>query len=355
MNITKEIKGRNLNIDMLRVICSIAIVVMHVIDFYILSYNEVGEVFWTFINILESLIRFALPIFFMISGALLIKNFKEGAMTFYKKRLVKIVVPYILSSIVYSVGNQILKTGGISLETIARDIIEFEAHYHLWFFRPLIVMYILVPVIRKIILYIETNNKRYIINWYLAIWTVLGIIIPTIVNIYNSTGIIYGIESINYMGYFILGYAISNYYKDLLKNKEKLLAFTYVIAVIATIIANNFYLNREIGVFNNYFIHPMTFNIYIQAVSIFIYFNLKTIRLSEKVMTVVQVVGVSSIYIYILHPLFILIVRDVFNIDFFTGNLYFKSILVTLMVCILTVIASIISAKIFNFFTKKLI
>ncbi|VYU55263.1 Uncharacterised protein [Clostridium tertium] len=29
MNITKEIKGRNLNIDMLRVICSMAIVVMN--------------------------------------------------------------------------------------------------------------------------------------------------------------------------------------------------------------------------------------------------------------------------------------------------------------------------------------
>ena len=111
LNFTKEnTQTRNVNIDLLRTICSICIVIMHIIDFYILDYNSVGEEFWTFINLFESIIRFAVPIFFMVSGALLIKNFKEGSITFYKKRFTSIIAPYIIISIFYSFGNQILKT-----------------------------------------------------------------------------------------------------------------------------------------------------------------------------------------------------------------------------------------------------
>ncbi|WP_411169360.1 acyltransferase [Clostridium sp. MB05] len=355
MNTRKENRDRNLNIDILRVVCSIFIVIIHIIDFYILNYNEIGEIFWTFINIFESFIRFAVPIFFMISGALLIKNFKESAITFYKKRLIKIVVPYILISIFYSIGNQILKNGIISLEIIIKNILTFDAHYHLWFFEPLIGIYLIVPLIRKVIVYLENNNKKIIINGYLAIWTSLGIILPTIINIYSLSSIRYGIEVVNYLGYFIMGYAISNYYKSFFKGKENWVLLIYLVAVLTTIAGNHFYLNRETGIYNNYFIYPMTLNIYVQSVSIFIYFNLKVIKLNKSVTSIIQSISVSSIYIYLLHPIFILIVKDILKINLFVGNLFFKCFFVISIVSLLTIVASIIAFKTFNFLTKTII
>ena len=187
MNTIEKNTERNLNIEILRVICSVFIVTMHIIDFYILDYNRVGNTFWLYINIIESFIRFAVPIFFMISGALLIKKFNEKPINFYKKRLLKIIVPYILISVIYSIGNQILKSGGIELVIIIKDILKFEAHYHLWFFEPLIGIYIIVPLIRKIIEYFEVHNKKYVINIYLLVWTICGILVPTLINIYYSS------------------------------------------------------------------------------------------------------------------------------------------------------------------------
>ena len=62
-----------------------------IIDFYFLEYKQVGNSFWQFINIFESSIRFAVPVFFMISGALLIKNLNESIKDFYKKRFLKVI------------------------------------------------------------------------------------------------------------------------------------------------------------------------------------------------------------------------------------------------------------------------
>ncbi|MBE6070885.1 MAG: hypothetical protein E7208_02885 [Clostridium butyricum] len=347
-------KNRDLNIDIMRVICSIFIVIIHIIDFYFLSYNQVGNSFWQFINIFESSIRFAVPIFFMISGALLIKNFNESIKNFYKKRLFKLVVPYILISIAYSIGNQIIKTNTVSVNSIVKNIISFDAHYHLWFFEPLIILYLITPLIRKLILFLEKNNKNIIINIYLVLWIVLGIIIPTVVNIYNHTSFRYGIQILNYLGYFILGYAIRNYYKKLFYNREKLLILMYSISMIITFFGNCFYLNSETGIYNNYFIVPSTLNIYIEAFSVFMYFNIKEVKLNMFKQNIVNMIGECSLYIYLLHPIFILILKDFLNINLFVGNLYFKCFLSIFIVVILTVVASIMANKVFDYFIKKI-
>lgn len=347
-------RNRNLNIDIMRVICSIFIVIMHIIDFYFLNYKQVGNSFWQFINIFESSIRFAVPVFFMISGALLIKNLNESIKNFYKKRLLKVVVPYILISIVYSIGNQIIKTNTVSVNSIVKNIISFDAHYHLWFFEPLIILYLITPLIRKLILFLEKNNKSIIINTYLILWTTFGIIIPTVMNIYNHTSFRYGIQIINYLGYFILGYAISNYYKKLFYNREELVILTYSISVIITFLGNYFYLNSETGIYNNYFILPNTLNIYIQAFSIFMYFSIKEVKLNRFNQRIINIIGESSLYIYLLHPIFILILKDFLNINLFQGNLYLKCFLSIFIVVILTIVASIITNRLFSYFIKKL-
>lgn len=347
-------KDRNLNIDIMRVICSIFIVIMHIIDFYFLNYKQVGNSFWQFINIFESSIRFSVPVFFMISGALLIKNLNENIKNFYKKRLLKVVVPYILISIVYSIGNQIIKTNTVVVSSIVKNIISFDAHYHLWFFEPLIILYLITPLIRKLILFLEKNNKSIIINIYLVLWTIFGIVIPTVINIYNRTSFIYGMQGINYLGYFILGYTISNYYKKLFYNRDKLIMIIYSISVITTFLGNYFYLNMQTGIYNNYFILPNALNIYIQAFSVFMYFNIKEVKLNSFNQYIINIIGESSLYIYLLHPIFILILKDFLNINLFQGNLYLKCSLAIFIVVISTIVASIMANRLFSYSIKKL-
>lgn len=354
LNFTKEnTQTRNVNIDLLRTICSICIVIMHIIDFYILDYNSVGEEFWTFINLFESIIRFAVPIFFMVSGALLIKNFKEGSITFYKKRFTSIIAPYIIISIFYSFGNQILKTKTISLKILFSNVLNFDAHYHLRFFGPLITIYLLVPLIRKTIKFLEANNKQFILNTYLIIWFICGITLPFIINIINFTSIKYTIDILGYLGYFILGYVLNSYFKEKLNLKYKLAIPTYFLAIIITFIGNYLYLNKETGTYNNYFINPMSLNIFIASASIFIYFTNKSFNFNISFSNIVRRIGMSNLYIYLFHPIFILFIKDILKINLLSGNLYFKCFLAIAIVTFSTITFSVILDSILNIIKYK--
>ena len=354
LSLSKGIKQkRNVNIDLLRTICSICIVIMHIIDFYILSYHSVGMQFWTFINVFESIIRFAVPIFFMISGALLIKNFEERPLTFYKKRFTSIVIPYVTISIFYSLGNQILKTKTISLSIVSKNILRFDAHYHLWFFGPLITLYLFLPIIRKLIKFLEVSNKQFILNAYLIVWFVCSITLPFIINVTNLTSIKYISDIWGYLGYFILGYVLNNYCKEYLKSRYNTFKFFYILAVIATIIGNYIYLNKETGIYNNYFINPMSLNIFVESISLFIYFTNKSFNFNSKSSNAIRKIGMSSLYIYLFHPIFILFIKDILKINLFSGNLYFKCFFAITVVTIGTIIFSITLDSFINLLKPK--
>lgn len=349
----KKEKRRDLNLDLLRTICAIFILTMHVIDFYILDYKTSGAQVWMFINLWESIIRFAVPVFFMISGALIIGNKKENFLDFYIKRLTKIVLPYLLISIIYSLGNQFLHTRIINLKVIINNIVNFDAHYHLWFFKSLIIVYIFVPLIRNLVKLLESKNKENLLAVILFIWSILGIILPYILNIINLDSKKYVPDIINYFGYFLLGHCIYNYYKEYLKSKRKILVLTYIISVAITLTGNYFYLDKVSGIYNNYFINPMALNIFIQANSVFIYFIIKDFKVNNIIESLVREIGMSSLYIYLFHPIFILILKSFFNYNLFSGNLYLKSILAVFIVGISTVIFSVILNRVIVNMSKK--
>ena len=92
------VKERKLYIQILSVFSCFSVVVLHVNGcFWTFSYER----YWITANIMESIFYFAVPIFFMISGATLIDYRKRySTKNFLKKRIMKTVVPFIIWSII---------------------------------------------------------------------------------------------------------------------------------------------------------------------------------------------------------------------------------------------------------------
>lgn len=61
----------------MRVIASLAVVAIHVSAPIVLSFNIVGKGAWWFGNFVDSTSRWAVPIFVMISGVLLLDSRKD--------------------------------------------------------------------------------------------------------------------------------------------------------------------------------------------------------------------------------------------------------------------------------------
>ena len=89
-------------------------------------------------NVYDSLVRFAVPIFVMISGALFLQR-DIPTKIIYTKYILKLSVAYIFWSLIYS-----LYYGG----NLSRHVINFiNSTFHLWFIPMIIGLYIAYPII----------------------------------------------------------------------------------------------------------------------------------------------------------------------------------------------------------------
>lgn len=94
---------KKIYIQILGVIACLAVVAMHVNGcFWQFSYDR----YWITANIIECICYFAVPIFFMISGATLL-NYRKRYTTavFFKKRFGKTLVPFLIWSISRKTGG----------------------------------------------------------------------------------------------------------------------------------------------------------------------------------------------------------------------------------------------------------
>ena len=85
--------GKKNYITVLNVFAALAVVFLHTNKCF---WRFSTERYWATANIIECLFFFAVPIFFMISGATLI-DYREryDTKTFFKKRFLKTLIPYV--------------------------------------------------------------------------------------------------------------------------------------------------------------------------------------------------------------------------------------------------------------------
>ena len=139
------------SIDALRVIAILAVLLIHITTktLQTLDHNVLIAPLSLFLN---QLARFAVPLFFLISGFVLELNNKEGIsyITFFKKRASRIVVPFLFwSTIYFLIGWDFDFQKLLSLRFL-QDILYGTASYHLYFIPTLILFYLAFPFLHSI-------------------------------------------------------------------------------------------------------------------------------------------------------------------------------------------------------------
>ena len=124
-----------------------------------------------FVGINTSLGRICVPLFVMLSGYFLLPM-KGSATQFFKKRLMRILIPFVVWYAVYCIFR-ILYAGITPLEATANFLgifINFHAVWggHFWFIYMLIGLYLITPVISP---WLERVSKRQL-RIFLWLWLV---------------------------------------------------------------------------------------------------------------------------------------------------------------------------------------
>ncbi len=141
---------RNYSVDFIRSVAILAVVIIHVSTAF-LDRIPPFTIPFDIVLIINQFSRFAVPLFFAISGYMLALKY-TGAFSktmFYKKRILRILPPYLFWIIIYFFI--VFPHPGVSpfSKTFFDSILTGNASYQLYFIPAIIVLYFLFPFIIK--------------------------------------------------------------------------------------------------------------------------------------------------------------------------------------------------------------
>ena len=155
-------KEREYNLDLLRIIAALFVIIIHVIVRpLVISFEQpYHSIDFLICSGIKGFVQTAVPIFVLLSGAfILTQNKNKNFSYFYKKTFTKIILPTLIAAIIYyyfSLVLQVIKDHlGNTISSTAYNwlpikILFASPFYHLWYMYMLIGLYLAVPLLIKL-------------------------------------------------------------------------------------------------------------------------------------------------------------------------------------------------------------
>ncbi len=207
--------ARDIPADILKCICCICVVIIHsaslgITRLDIHSFDWYCALFW------GSISRFAVPIFFMVTGALLLDPAKNLSIKrIYKNYFFRMLLCLFFWSLMYDFYSYIaywifwrLYYPTWFIDSIV-DMLTFDHHFHLYYLQILLVFYALLPIVRSFV----ASADRKMLRYALIVWFILGVCFPFL-RYFEPFASVEGIPG-QYplqMVYSSIGYGLLGYY-----------------------------------------------------------------------------------------------------------------------------------------------
>lgn len=213
-----EIK-RVYSFDFIRILATFMVIMIHTSGTFISSQNS-GVFAFTVANFLDSLSQIAVPLFLMLSGALMLNEDKEVTIKRSLKYALNIFVLLCLWSVFYAVVSNflmpLLRGQAISLN-LPKFITDcLMGHHHMWYLYLIIGLYLVTPLLR---LFVKKSNKKILL--YLIVLILVFQFLPPFVDLIS--GNLFGIRIFSiyidqfkvyylseYLIYYIAGWFVAN-------------------------------------------------------------------------------------------------------------------------------------------------
>lgn len=191
---------RTTYLDILRIISIFSVIVIHVsMDSWLNL--KIYSIDWQIANIFDSISRFAVPVFIMVSGALFLNPKKTVQFkTIFKKYILRIVIAFIFWSFLYATFNGLSIYKEINIELLKYIIKRFIiGEYHMWFLYTIVGLYLITPFLKKIV------ENRNLAKSFLVLSFTFSSLIPflQLLPVLNKTEVL--TDKLNL--YFFLGYS----------------------------------------------------------------------------------------------------------------------------------------------------
>ena len=246
-------------LDVIRCVAMIMVIGVHCIDpFYISPTMRAIPEYTHWAAIYGSLLRPSVPLFVMMTGLLLLPVKKQPLGKFYKKRIYRVLFPFLIWSVLYSmfpwvtgvlglpkeiIGDFFCYTQGQESQSLIDSLkdaamIPFNFSHkenHMWYIYLLIGLYLYMPFFSAWIENADRKTKRA----FLLIW-IISLFIPYLKEyvancLFERSGYVFGTDTWNEFGLFYYfagfnGYLLLGHYVK--KGNDWSLMKTFILCIL---------------------------------------------------------------------------------------------------------------------------
>lgn len=226
----------------LRALSIFSVVFIHATSQILNHPYPVNTLTWFFVNWLDSLIRWSVPIFIMISGALLIKPNSKITPEFIRKRILRVVIPALFWLVIYFFW--INRHGFIitPMHYLIQTFVYGNPYYHFYFVYAILGLYFFLPIFNAFVA--QANNKP--LQFAIGSSLILSGLYSFSTAFFKHQDPRFELFSFThflpYVGYFLLGFYLHT--KNLSRLSTKLLATVFLANTTLASLANFFLVNH---------------------------------------------------------------------------------------------------------------
>lgn len=295
---------RNISFDLLRIISAFSVVVLHVSGQYLMIY-DVGSLPFRLSNFLNSISRFGVPIFVMMSGALFLSPTKEITTSkLWRRYILRIFIVYGVWSFAYYVFQSLyfwqfdFWRHGI-VRTILGCVYSSD---HFWFLFMIMGLYAIVPFLRTWV----HHASRKELDYFVILFVVFQILRETITALTDKTLLLEILDMVKiielsyYLGYFVLGYILCTH--GVSRLIKRCLYCSVPIGILL-----NFLISDWMSLKNNCYSAGIydSFGIFtfLQVLAIFVFFSDGFFHIAWPLKKIRHITGLSkdTLGIYVMH------------------------------------------------------
>jgi surface polysaccharide O-acyltransferase-like enzyme len=297
-------------INNLRVIALFAVIVLHTAS--LMEFSKVPLHAWVVADFYNAVTRFAVPVFVMITGALLLHREYE-IKDFLKRRLTRVVWPFLFWTIVfviYSWYNAEIKftTDTWANVNVVGHLFKYGAYYHMWYVYMLLGLYFFIPIISKFV----RNASEKEILYFLIVWFVVMVLNqPYLSPFVPQIDMHY---FIGYLGYLVLGHYLA--FKELPQGNLKPGLVIYSIFCVAAITIGTYLFSVNANAISTIMYEPLGPFVVFFSSGIFLLARITKFNLAPSLVKTRDLIGGFSLGLYLCHAMFLSLMHDNWDIDY---------------------------------------
>lgn len=343
--------GKKNNIDRLRVFATFAVVMIHICMTEVenSSLAVIGAGNYVIYSLGYNMVRWAVPVFIMISGLLLLppqKDISENKLRHYILRMISVLLifgtVYAAMEIVFDSG---LEQWYFLLPKAILRVLQMKSWDHLWYLYCLIGLYIMTPFAKAAM----TNITERQLWTLLCVLFFLNFFIPALNMMTGKQFSTFYISANQYLFYYLMGYYLSIENNRIIRNKK----IVYYAGTISFVVMS-LWDALKISYCGDYshWIRKANFLIPPMAIAIFVFF-ITNHNLNKQEGKVLKSISRCSFGIYLLHPLYVNVFYKMLHITPISFPIVFGIVLLFVIVFAASWASTLIMIKIPMF--KKII